>query len=438
MRRTLSAISMIVSGRMAGAALGLVTQVVLAQLLSVAALGSFYMATSLAAVIGVLAACGLPAVTTRFLVRYRSRERTDLSALFMQAARRIVVGAAVLLGGAAALAIAFWPGLAGAERVALVIGCLAGPGLALTRLQGAAATAYRRFNLSYMPDLVVRPVIFLGAVAAMGFATGGLELTAVLAVFLALVIGQAVLQHVMLRGTVPQRAPANRRSTRLAALWLKTALPLTGVMVVTAIFADVAILSAGLFLNRPDVAVFGVVVKVALIVGFIQAATFKILQPDLAEALKARDSARLLRTAGQGTLLAVGTGLAAMAAVAMLGRELLSVFGPEFAGGRDILLALLFGLTVQAAAGPATQMLALTRGQAAAAWSSLIAGLSLLAASALFIPLLGLAGAALAWVITQGLWAALLTVQVRRQGVVCDLSAALGLLPGGVPKSVNP
>jgi O-antigen/teichoic acid export membrane protein len=430
--------SMIGSGRVGGAVIGLVTQVYLAQALSAAALGTFYLATSLAAFLAVIATCGLPMVATRFLVRYRTRERADLVVLFMRSSRRTVLLAALAVTAVAAAAILAWPGLDGLERDALLIGCLAAPGFALSRFLGAAATAFRRFNLSYLPDLVFRPIVFLAAIAAIGILASGIALLPVLAVFAALVTGQAVFQHFALGAVVPRGVPANRHVSALRGRWLRTALPLTGVIIVTGIFADAAILSAGFYLNKPDLAVFGVAIKIALVVGFVQATCFKILQPDLAEALVGGDRDRLAHTIVRGVLIAVGVGLAAIVGVAVAGELVLSVFGEEFVVGRDALLALLFGQVLLAAAGPATQILALTKGQGAAAWSALAAGLCLVVASALFIPPLGLAGAALAWVVTQALWAALLTVHVRRIGIVCDLSAAAGLIRRGHAHPVTP
>lgn len=438
MRPTLSAMSIIGSGRVGGAVIGLLTQVYLAQALSATALGSFFVATSLAAFLAVIATCGLPMVATRFLVRYRERARTELVGLFMQSSRRTVLLAALAVTVVAGAAILAWPGLEGPERAALVVGCLAAPGLALSRLSGAAATAYRRFNLSYLPDLVLRPVVFLAAIIAIGAIASGVDLLPVLGVFVVLVTGQAVFQHVALGTVLPKSVPANAHAPALGRKWFLTALPLTGVIIVTGIFADAAILSAGLFLGKPDLAVFGVCIKIALVVGFVQATVFKILQPDLAEALIAGDRERLALTIVRGSLIAVGAGLAAMVAVAIAGEMVLSIFGERFVVGREALLALLFGQVLLAAAGPAIQILALTKGQAAAAWSALAAGLTLLVTSALFIPAMGLAGAALAWVVTQALWATLLTVQVRRIGIVCDLSAAISLLRRGQPGTVTP
>jgi O-antigen/teichoic acid export membrane protein len=423
-------------GRIGGSAIGMITQVFLAQMLSVAALGTFFLATSTAALLGVLSTCGLSLVTARFLVRYRSRGRGDFSGLYMTSASLIVLIAALALTSAAVVAILLWPDFSGGERAALAIGCLAAPGLALARLSSSAATAYRRFRLTHLPELVVRPAAFLAIVVAIGMLSSRLDLNVVLAVFALLVTAQAAYQIAALRGVVGRGVRPRHTAWRLPAMWLKAAAPLIGVVVLTAVFADAAILSAGLFLGAEDLAVFGVCVKIVLIVGFMQAATHKMLQPDLAEALIGRDRHRLVLTIGRANWLTIGIGAAAFVALILAGDLVLSLFGEHFVQGRSVLLLLLGGQVMIAAAGPAIQVLTLTRRQSAAAWSSVAAGLCLVASNALLVPLWGLGGAAAAMVATQLLWAVLLALQVRRIGIVCDVFAPVALPPRDVPRPV--
>lgn len=436
MRPILSGLSMVTVGRLGAAAIGLITQIYLAQMLSAAALGSFFLATSLAAFLAILATRGLPLITTRFLVRYRRRERADYSGLFMATTRRTVLTTSLVVTAVAATIISLWPDLPSGERIALLIGSLAAPGFALSRLSGSAATAYRRFRLAYLPDLVARPVLFLAAVVTIGVLTAQVSLTLTLAIFVLLVTAQAVFQFGVLRKIIPPGAQRPRGAERLKSMWLGTALPLTGVILVTAVFADVAILAAGLFLGTEELAVFGVCVKVALVVGFIQTAAHRMLQPDLAEAIMAGDRRRLSRTINQANMIGVGVGVFAFLVVLATSDLVLSLFGEYFVTGRNVLLALLAGQILIAAAGPAIQILTLARGQAAAAWASLAAGLCLLSTSALFIPPLGLNGAAVTMVSTQIVWAALLAVQVRRIGFVADVFSMIGPPRRGVPSSV--
>jgi O-antigen/teichoic acid export membrane protein len=438
-RSILSSLSVVTFGRLAAAAIGLTTQVYLARALSPAALGTFFLATSLAAFLAILSTVGLPMVTARFLVRYRSRARGELGAVFVATTRRLVLTTALTVMAVGIVAVLAWPGLPAGERTALAIGCLAVPSFAVIQLAGSAAAAYRRFQLSYLPDLVGRPVAFLVLVVALGLLTPRLDLSLTLAIFVAVAAAVAVYQDSALRRDLGAAPLGARHRRRLAGLWLRAAAPLTGVVLATVIFADIAILAAGAWLEPADLAVYGVCVKIALIVGFAQTTAYKMFQPDLAEALIAGDRRRLSVTVGQANLIGIGVGVAAFAAVAVSGDLVLSVFGDSFAAGRSVLLVLLAGQILVAAGGPAIQVLTLTRGQAAAAWSSLVAVLCLAASSAVLVPPFGVQGAAVALVCTEVLWAALLALQARRtSGVACDVFAPISLARRGLPVSVTP
>ena len=436
-RAIASGLSIVTLGRMAAAGLGLLTQVYLAQMLSAAALGLYFLATSLAAFLAIMATCGLPLVNARFLVRYRRRAVANFSGLFLTSARRAVLVVSLVLMAIAAAAILAWPGLPAGERTVLLLGCLAVPSFAVSRLTGSAAAAYRHFQLSYLPDLVARPGLFLAAVVTLGLVMPRLDLVPVLAVFVVLAALQALYQDRAVRRIAPPGAhPRPAAAARLRRLWMKAALPLTGVILMTAIFADLAILSAGPFLDKADLAIFGICVKVALITGFVQSTAHKMLQPDMAEALFAGDRRRMSRAIAQANAIAIGVGIVAFLFVAVAGEFVLSIFGEHFVAGRNVLLAVVFGQILVAACGPAIHVLTLRAGQAAA-WASVVAAVTLMAASALFIPPMGLAGAALALVTTQVLWAALLAFQVRRlTGVACDIFASGILACRRLPLSV--
>ena len=128
--------------RIAGALAGFATQVVLARTLQASALGVFYSVTSLAAVVGLIAAHGYPAIAPRFLSRYREQGKENLIAAFIARAERdaLVYVAIATLG---VLALALWPSLTTEARLALVAAALSIPANAALRLYGSLAIAHQ-------------------------------------------------------------------------------------------------------------------------------------------------------------------------------------------------------------------------------------------------------------------------------------------------------
>ena len=103
--------------RIAGAAAGFLTQVILARTLHASSLGVFFSVTSLAAVVGLIAAYGFPAIAPRFLSRYRERGKIGLMAAFVSRARTDAAVYAVLATAAVMVFGLLWPALSTEARL---------------------------------------------------------------------------------------------------------------------------------------------------------------------------------------------------------------------------------------------------------------------------------------------------------------------------------
>ena len=171
MSRLLSAISenpgALTVFRYLGAGFGFLTTIVLAKLLGAQDLGLFYVATSLATILGVVAAQGYPQVAARLLARYRAKARPDLAAAFIAQAARHGLRASLAGAGAVAATAAFWPGLAGEARLALALGGAMAVAVAMLGLFANIAAAMRLFATCYIPEGFIRPLAFLTLVAAL-------------------------------------------------------------------------------------------------------------------------------------------------------------------------------------------------------------------------------------------------------------------------------
>lgn len=427
--RVFSRVGVISASRLVGAGIGFVTQIFLARSLSTAALGEFFFATSLAAFLAIVAAGGFPSITAKFLIRYRDRGSANLSALFMSASRRFAFRGALVVTVLALAAILLWPGLETETRIAAALGCLATLPAAMSRVGGAAATAYRRFNLSFMPDLLIRPLVFLSALVILHAVTGETNLYAVLVIFVALFALQAVYQNVRIGREIPSGPEHSRRADGMVRIWRRTAMPYVSIALYTAIFADLAILVAGLFLDRTDLAMFGVAIKITLLVGFAVNTAYQVTLPDLAEALKRRDTGRLSRAIGLANMIGLGISLVAIVGALVAGDRILQVFGPEFSGGRDYLVALLVGQFVIAAAGPSVQLLTLTGRRTGPMLASFFGVAALVALNAVLIPLLGLWGSVAAVLLVNLFWSATTAILARNAaGIGCDMFVIPGVL----------
>jgi O-antigen/teichoic acid export membrane protein len=401
--RLFSTSSLLSLARVAGALAGFLTQVVLARTLQASALGVFYSVTSLAAVVGLIAAHGYPSIAARFMLRYREQGKEGLVAAFVAQARHD----ATLYAGIATIAVlAFalmWPSFGTEARLALVAAALSIPANASLRLNGTFATTIRRFALAYLPDTCIRPFLLLGGVAVL--IALGVTLTAsnVALVLTVIFTALAFTQYALLRKDMPKgEAPAPPR--RLLVVWRREATPLILVALFTYFFADVAILMVTPLLSSADTAATGLCLKLALLVGFAVQVAHQVVVPDLADARARKDHDTIRDVMLRALAFPLAITLAATIITAPWGEYILAIFGPEFTGAKLPLVILMGCQLVRALFGPSVPLLTVIGAQKENAALAVAALVMLGLANVVLAPLCGVLGAAIAVAIATVFW----------------------------------
>jgi O-antigen/teichoic acid export membrane protein len=426
--RLVSTSSLLSLARIAGALAGFVTQVVLARTLQASALGVFYSVTSLAAVVGLIAAHGYPAIAPRFLSRYHKQGKEGLIQAFVSRAQRDAL-IYVALATLAVLALAaLWPTLSVEARFALTAAALSIPANAAFRLYGSLAAAERHFALAYLPDTCIRPFALLGGVlvlVALGVTLTASNVTWLLTfIMTALALAQYRLLQWRLPTTIASHAPK-----RLVALWQREARPLIIVALFTYFFADVAILIATPLLTSADVAAVGLCLKLALLVGFAVQVAHQIVVPDLADARARKDPATIREVAFRALAFPLAITVAAMVVVALWGETLLSIFGPEFVGAKLPLLILMGCQFARAVFGPSVPLLTVIGAQRQNAALAIAALVVLGISNLILAPLYGVLGAAIAVALATLFWLIACAVMLwRLSGLRTDAVYLLGRL----------
>jgi O-antigen/teichoic acid export membrane protein len=412
--------------RIAGALAGFATQLVLARTLQASALGVFYPVTSLAAVVGLIAAHGYPAIAPRFLSRYREQGKGGLIAAFIARAERdALLYAAVATFGV--LALALWPTLGSEARLALVAAALSIPANAALRLYGSLAIAIRRMALAYLPDTCIRPFLLLGGLGvllALGVTLTASNVTWLLTLIFTVL---AVVQYALLRKDLPCKSASP--PARLVALWRREAKPLIVVVLFTYLFADIAILMVTPLLTSAGTAIVGLCLKLALLVGFAVQVAHQVVVPDLADARARKDPDAIREIAYRALAFPLATTVAAMLVVALWGKTLLALFGPEFAGAKLPLLILVACQLARALFGPSVPLLTVIGAQKENAALAIASLLMLAACSLVLAPSYGVLGASIAVAITTLFWLlASSVVLMRLSGLRTDALYLLGRL----------
>ncbi|WP_119269072.1 lipopolysaccharide biosynthesis protein [Taklimakanibacter deserti] len=424
-RKLITRLFGVVGARAAGAAFGLLSQLALARAFSPADVGIFLLTTSIMAFASLLITGGYTALGLTYLARYESLARKTLVAAYHAAALRTTLIWTIVMAMLAVVAY-FTPALADL-RPAILFGAIAAPGQALIRLNNSAANSLRRFDLSFVPDFVLRSGFLFAAIIAIIALAQHPRMIWILWAIVISTYAAALIQAVLLgrSGVVAKIFSRQRRS--LAPYYrLRAAALLIGAFV-SFTFAEIVTLVAGLLLPPADVAVVGIAVRLASIAGFVVQTMQVIAIPDLTDTMAKGTHEATDQLMRRTNLVNCALMTAAILVTLVLGDWVLAFFGPEYRAGKWLLILFLLSQTVRSAGAMNNHLLSLGGHQSRTAIVCAIALVVLIGAAAGLIPYLGINGMGWATLAAEIVWAIGLALSAQaltgRRG---DLLARIG------------
>lgn len=275
----------------------------------------------------------------------------------------------------------------------LLIGFACVPLFSLMRIQGGIAHAFSWFRIRDLTNQVLRPLLLLSAIWLVWSSEYPLSAALVVAlhcaVILLLVAGQSFFLSRGIARELEQVPPSYQ-----TAGWTRAALPLFVVSLFTLYFPELNIILVGTFLPDADVAVYNACLRTAFLIAFGLIAVDSVILPRISYLYEKGDTRHLQRLISRSTLLKVLVALLALAVLALAGRQILGLFGPEFVRGYPVLLLLGLAQLIRALGGIAAELLAVTGHQNRCLpvfGSALVATIVL---NGLLVPAFGLIGAA--------------------------------------------
>jgi O-antigen/teichoic acid export membrane protein len=403
----------VVGSRFLGAALGFASQFVLARLLPVEDVGVVFLAMSAAAFISLALIGGYAMLALTQVPRLIELGKPGLLNRFHQSA--LWDAGVMFLLSIMVVVMAVWAGrLSHGQNLALIFGLLSAPISGLLRYNSVVANSVRRFELSYVPDFLVRPVLLLAGLLvpwALGVPFG---LVSVLMLFVGIVYVVGFGQAAMLGPKNLLASGIAKPRKRFASALRGRVLSLTIVSAVALAFADIVTLTAGLILPERDVAIVGVAVRLAAIAGFVLQAGQQFILPDLTQALVRRDDGlanSLLMKINLTTLAVVA---AALLGSIVLGHYVLSFFGPDYIAGATLLVLFIVGQAVRGLGGMNQHLLSLDGKQLRTAGACLLALVIFVSLSILLCRTQGFVGMGYAVIISETAWQLALAAQAQK------------------------
>ena len=393
--------------------LGFVTSVVLARSLGSGEYGRYVFCIAWAGLLGTIAVLGFDRFLVRGMAVYEVEGKWDLARGLLRRTNELVIATSIVIGLAGVAIALLWlsPSLRWPFCIALVFVPLS----ALTAVRQGAMQALGKVVVGQMPEYLIRPLVILvtvGALAVVG--EGALSATTAVAANIAGLAVACLAGAVLLRRAIPHAVRSSRPGFATQS-WLRSALPMMLISGVWAANNYVGTLVVGTLDGTRAAGIYSVVEKGAgLIVVFLVAANMP-LAPAVAR-LHARGDRRGLEYAteriAQVTLLASAP---VALAFALFPGIYLGIFGPSFLAGTTALTILALGQLVNAAAGPAGNVLMMTGHERAAVGGIALGLFANLVLGIILVPPLGITGGAIGFASSLVLWNSVLVVLARRR-----------------------
>lgn len=417
--------------RVGGAALAFLSQIVLARLLGAHDYGIYSVAWTFVIVLGVMACGGFSTSASRFIPQYRQSNDLDGLRGFLKASRMI---AFVIGVGAAAVAIGLvfllQPAIDPSYTQPLAIVFLALPFFAFGLVQDGIARSYDWPSLAMLPTYIWRPlgILLLLVAAVLAGLPASAETAALVAVSATLIV--AAYQYFHLRNRLPHQVPSGPARIELKS-WVVISMPMLMVEGFLQLITSADVIMVSFFQNPDEVAVYFAASRTLALVHFVYFAVRAASAHRFSAYTHSQDLKGLAAYTRQATLWTFWPSLVAGLGLLIIAPLLLRLFGNGFESGYHLIALLMIGVLARASVGPADALLSMTGHQRTCAGIYAATFVLNVLLNLIFIPLLGLAGAAIATSLAIFFEAAALSLAARRKLNVTTFVLPLMLSSGG-------
>ena len=401
--------------RVVSAAIAYLAQILLARWMGGSDYGIYVYVWTWVLLLGSMMDFGISASAQKIIPEYRTRGDGALLRGFLHGSRWMTFAASAAISlMLAGLVRLLSPWIEANAIVPLYVGCLTLPAFVVANTQDGIARSHDWMRLGLMPQFIVRQALIIGLTAG-AFALGlHLGATAAMTASAAAVWIAMIGQMLVLNRRLALHLEPGPRAYDFRG-WLAISLPILMVegFYLLLSYTDVLVLQQ--FRSSQEVGVYFAVVKTLALVSFIHYAMSATTAHRFAEYNALGDKARLSAYVTHAISWTFWPSLAATIALLAFGKPLLSLFGPKFVTGYDIMFVAAIGLVVRAAIGPVERLLNMLGHQhiCAAAYAAALA--MNVALCVLLVPRYGGHGAAAATSISLSFETALLFWIVRRR-----------------------
>ena len=389
-------------------------QILLARWIGATELGVYVVAFSWCLLLSTMSGGGFSMAAIRFVGAGLATGRHGYVRGFIQRGNQVVIATGLVVATLVLLARG-----AGAElyppagSAAFFYAMIAVPFFGLMQFQNGVANALSRIALSFTPNNIWRPLLFLFGLFLFRMLDRPLDAEQAMRLhFCSIAIvslgGGLILRRVLARALV---AGPREYDTRV---WLRVAPPLLAMEFFGNYFPEVTVIALSTHLPSDAIAVYNAAFRAAMLITFSLNAIDAIAAPRMSTLHASGDLAGLQAAVDRATWLRFRVALLAVVLLGLFGKHLLALFGSEFIVGYHALLILSLAQLVTAGAGPTMRMLTISGHQNQCLGVFVAALLITLALIPLLVPRFGIEGASVAAGTASIFWSLTLRFMLTR------------------------
>jgi len=378
-------------------------QFLLAAWLSAKGYGIYSYVVTLTFSLSVFGQLGLQTVVLRFIPTFKSEKNWNKLYGILYIAFRIgFISGVFLLIGSEYIVWLLRARLGHTLLISLQVGLLLVPLLVLSGLRQSALQSFKSIFKSRFPEMVLIPITIIigaGILYVFNIATAiNLIYIRIVVVFVGFLLGMIWLFREMpfsLRNVTPEY---NSKEV------IYVALPLLLASSMELILNKTDILMLGFLKPMEDVGIYNLSLQMASLTSFGLTSVTLVAAPMISEYYKKNDIENLKNTVSITTWTSTVFSIGAILVIFFIGNSILTMIGNEFSTGETALWILISGQFLNSITGPVALLLAMTGHQKQFSKVIIISSILNIILNYLFIPVLGIEGAAVATMISTILW----------------------------------
>lgn len=351
--------------RSVGIVLGYLTQIFLSRWLGSHKFGYYSVLATSAFVLAYIVGLGYPTAMQRFLPTYRLKgDWSSFRGMVGYAANKMLRASfflAILGGLVLGIAHEVHTGtdpFAMAETWAAVAILLLIPVQAAQEVYEAGLTAQQRWLDSFLPSMVLTPVLFMIGIAVTDYLVPGqLLVVHVLLTYLAVNFISTAIQRFLLHRSYPPGASKEPVSIADARTWDDTSRPVLVMTMFGILTARADLFGVALFDGHDDAGIYAAVLATAELLNTFSKAANTVVTPLIGPLLLQKNEPALQKVLVNSARLATYPTMIVAIFLTYCGSDVLEIFGPGYSVGYWALVVLTWNQVLIASAGPPAYVL---------------------------------------------------------------------------------